>query len=859
MNPFKRKKNNDDIFFESEIQLPKSDESKKPHSPYVLTKEEIIGNANNHSTKEELSPLEKLKKRMLAYSQETSEQVTEAVKEPQSVETNENDDGFVPAFTVDVDSYFIETDDEDAVETEVEPDEEDSQLQLAFIDGIVGPYPGEEETIEIESEEQSQPEVSLFQTCMPFITEGNNGQLPEAEPLYVLEKVESILGIDIPEEDEAENEPANEGTIVFDALKPTIISDIDSIPKAPVVDATTEISFTKTMPVIINPENLEESREIDISSEIFSKPEEGKTLVGMPFVDEEDDFKPDIEFNSKEDARKVRLYLLKQRRKTFLALCISVFALIPLLILSLPAFSDSMNKSSTGINVFSVICALLCIVSSIDCFKSLPSLFNSRTESNVLFCFTIIFQSIGIFVALFNKLDSSISYYAAFLLAIITFFRNLFLFKKSLNLQNNFKLLNSRYEKQGMILIDDAPTTFAMAHRAIDGEALIAAPQKTAFVKDFMKNSTIDRDLEGKVRLVFAFSSAICLLCGIAVGVYHQNFISGLISFSNLSALFCPLILFGVNTMPLVSAAKKLSRIKAAVFSIKSARKIEAANAIAIDCNQLFPRGSVKLYKLNILSENNLEETIAIATAITETIDSPLFPIFKSAMDTNSTLSIPEADSIKYEDRLGITGWVGDSRVFIGNRALMLAHEIEVPDMQIDKDLLQDGYFPVYLARDGKACALLAVRYIPNETIAKELRKITNIGVTVLVDNCDQNLSEEMICDYFDLYADSVKVMSGSGVHMFENATAPADELNCGAILTSRGSSACSVMNACIKIKRSVTLLTIACILSIVIGVVLFSYKYFGSAAPFISGLDLIAYQLISFVATLVAYLFTKP
>ena len=63
----------------------------------------------------------------------------------------------------------------------------------------------------------------------------------------------------------------------------------------------------------------------------------------MPVVDEDDSFEPDVEFKAKEDAKKVRIFLLKQRRSRFLSLSISILALIPLLILCLPAFSDSMN------------------------------------------------------------------------------------------------------------------------------------------------------------------------------------------------------------------------------------------------------------------------------------------------------------------------------------------------------------------------------------------------------------------------------------------------------------------------------------------------------------------------------------
>lgn len=851
MNPFKRKKQQEEDFDEMIIQLPIAEkEEAKPLSPYVLTPDEILSHDDSAKQKSKLTPLEELKNRMQTLSEQKN-----------TKEQEEEEESFTPFFNINLDAF--ESDDEhQPIEEQTKEETEDEQLQLAFLDGITGRYPEKDEEDEVEEAISDNTDISLYQTCMPFITEGNNGELPKTEPIYTLERVESILGLEIPEEDEKPKKSESvDHTIVFEAIKTNTadISDIDSIPKPIINDTVEEISFTRTMPVIITPDGLEESREIDISSEIFSKKEESHSLVDMPLADEDADFVAEPEFKTKADAKKVRIFLLKDRRNRFLSLVLSIFVLIVLAVISLPTFKDSMQSVSIGITVISFVCTALSVVACFDTFKSLSTLFTKRTESDVLFCFTLLSQLIGMVVAVANNLESSVCYYFALLLAINTFFRSLFLFKKSAYIYNNFRLVSNPHSKQGMVLIDDAPTTFAMAHRAIDGDVLIAAPQKTNFINNFMKNSTVDRDLDSKVKPIFIFSAVICLLCGLAVGIYHQSAISGVISFAYLSALFTPLILFGVSTLPLSSASKKLGHYKAAVFGVKCARKIEEANAVAIDCDTLFPKGSIKLNNLKILCENNLEETIAIAAAITETIGSPLFPIFKSAMDTNESLSIPQADSIKYEDRLGITGWVGDSRVFIGNRALMLAHEIDVPDMQIDKKLLTEGFFPVYLARDGKACALLAVRYIPNEYITKELKRITNMGITVLINNCDQNLSEEMLCDYFDLYSDSVKIMSGSGVHMYKNATSDTDALDCGAVLSGKATAVCGIVSCCVKIKRAVALLTVACVLSIVIGVVLFAYKYFGTAALFISGFDLVIYQLVSLASTLIAYLFTKP
>ena len=100
---------------------------------------------------------------------------------------------------------------------------------------------------------------------------------------------------------------------------------------------------------------------------------------------------------------------------------------------------------------------------------------------------------------------------------------------------------------------------------------------------------------------------------------------------------------------------------------------------------------------------------------------------------------------------MGISGWVDNKFLFVGNRTLLEAHGIDVPSVETDKKILRQGYFPIYVATDNKACALLAVQYNVKPEIARELRKTSALGITMLINSSDPNLTEEMICAYFGL------------------------------------------------------------------------------------------------------------
>ncbi len=840
MNPFSKKKRNQslyDILTPEEIEeLKESSAYEKPLSPYVLTKDEIEHEEENKTFFPNISPFEELKKKIIGQEENNDSLQDEIV---------------FSTFSVNTEIFDVEE------EEKTEEENSDYGVQLSVFDDITGPYPEEaEENVE----DGEQGEVSLFQMCMPFLTD-NDGELPKEEPLYILDSVEKILGIE--DDDKVEIEEIQLGeeeevvTTMEDLTKTQVISDIEMIAKTEDAEETQEdtLSFTKTIPVVVTPKGLEHSCEIDISSEILKKTPPKAEFEQIKEADPDEDFIPNYEYTGAKNIKGVRKKLLLNRRNRFLMLFAAVIAFI---VVGITAISVQSEKSTAAV-VASFIGAAISLFAGYDCVLALPSLFTKRCMNDVIFFFCELFTFSGMVFATALKLSAITVSGLALLLVTNTLARNIFLFKNSLYIYKNFRLATSKGTKHAVSLIDDSPTTFAMAHRAIDGDILVAAAQETDFLKDFIKNSTIDRDLHSLTRIVALASIILNALFSLVIGFYHSDFTSGVIAFSVLSSLFCPFILFGVNTLPLSSACSKLNKLGGAITGVKSAIKLEECNAVALDCDAIFPKGSVKLHTLNILSENNLEETIAIAAAITQTVKSPLYPIFKAATETNSEVDIPVADSIKYEERLGITGWVGDSRVFIGNRALMLAHEIPVGDAQEDKRLLSEGYFPVYLARDGKACALLAVSYEPQKSVTKQLQRITGMGITLLINNCDQNICEEMLCDYFELFTDSVKIMGGSGVHMYKNATAKKESADSFGFLTGKADALAGIIGCSVKIKKANLLLVAACIISIVVGFVFFAYNHFLAASLFISAFDILLFKLATLILTLIAYLFTKP
>ena len=54
--------------------------------------------------------------------------------------------------------------------------------------------------------------------------------------------------------------------------------------------------------------------------------------------------------------------------------------------------------------------------------------------------------------------------------------------------------------------------------------------------------------------------------------------------------------------------------------------------------------------------------------------------------ETEETL--PEVESVLYEDEIGLVGWIKSERILVGSRTLMEKYSVEVPNMEYERNIL---------------------------------------------------------------------------------------------------------------------------------------------------------------------------
>lgn len=766
--------------------------------------------------------------------------------------------------------------------------------------------------ISAKKEEPIVPQKSLFDKCLPYITDedGKEANL-NSEPLYKLQTVAEILksdsekalerlskNYDVLFDDLSYQKPKAEEIIppasnpekavkdlkseepqpdidekVFDEQIPlkqiqsnvkSIISDIDGTstivkPEESVADTAT-ITFTvvndgksKTPKV----STITQTRSIDLTGELAKLPESNENKEEELHLEknEFENFVVAEEICPENAARFVRKFSIK-KRNAFLSSSLSILITILLSIFKLP-FMTQLTLSYTKTTM--IICAVMAgivILLNLSMFASFKNMFKPRSSPDV--CAALASLSI-ILYAVFGILAESIITDLLLLLCVILSFRALFTYFKVSYTLSNIKLINSGVVKNAVRLINDPAVTFAMAKNAIEGDVLIAAPQKANIITDYIKYSSFGRFFGGKLPILNIVSIILSIILGFVCASYFDGLVHGFYAAAAVQCFTALPVLFFIETLPLYRTSKKLGRKSGVIAGKTAAEHLEVANAVVLNSADIFPSGTITLHQMKVLSENNLEDTLVRAASLTESLNSSLAPIFKRIINTGNIEVLPDSDTIKYEDRMGISGWVDNRLLFIGNRTLMEAHGIEVPSVEVDRKILRQGFFPVYVATEDKACALLIIKYSVDREIAKELRKLTTSGVTILINSCDPNLIEEMICDYFGLYTDSVKVMSAAGSYMYKNALTPVKTASAPAIFKTNPMALVTALNCAAKIKRSNILLTVIYVISLVLGSLLFAYSSLSGSGELISESVLLLYGLASTIVSYLAYLFTRP
>lgn len=502
----------------------------------------------------------------------------------------------------------------------------------------------------------------------------------------------------------------------------------------------------------------------------------GSTIV-IPedFVAEDEDNDTDEvidEYNSVDDAQSISDDLIRRKRKLGFRFIGTAFVAVLLVIIALSdtIFPFGHTAYFVAIGILLAIAALL----NLSAFQSVASLFTMKPDVDFAPAMAIIasFIQLGVVAFLGTKgieASAMIAAAAVVSLAINTLSKRITVSRTLAN----FELIANEEPKQAAAFIAP-PISASILDPKKAGETLILGRRTTVDMKGFIAHSLspdLYESVSNKINLVIVTAAVIAACSALIMGGTVAMAVS---AFAGLCCAGAQIAAAYPSAVLLARACKKLRNNRVMLSGFKAAKDISDANVVALDSDEIFNDECVSLFKFRTFGDVAPDLAFMTAAALTAEGHSPLAGMFNQIAATTGA-GMLAADSVIYENSMGLTGWVDEKKTLLGNRMIMESHSIPVPSMDVDRRILKSGKFPLYLAIDDKIAAMFIIGYEADRHMLHRLRRLINTGVTLLVRTVDPNVTADLICSAYGLPTGTVEVMSSDASRVYCDRMAPTE------------------------------------------------------------------------------------
>lgn len=479
-----------------------------------------------------------------------------------------------------------------------------------------------------------------------------------------------------------------------------------------------------------------------------------------------------VEYSQVKDARRVRRYLLMQKKKSFRRVVIQSVLLVCALAVSIFAASETTIGGDKFLTIFSnliiigasLITSNQMIANSVEQLKKKKFNINSAVSFTSVLCFV---QTLLMLVLYFFK-KNLVSVFAGagvgmLLMSELTSYLTFCRTADALELctgNNKDKL----YSIEG--ISDDKDAT-ELGKNVKSSSPRIRYSGKTRFPSHLIELCTSETSTDKNMRFIFLIVTVLSLINMIVAWAVNRHFSIGFAAFTATFSLSVPAYAALLVQLPLRWVNKKLNKTGGMISCQEAVSELCRTNAIILDSKDLFDQNMCAMHGFKDFKNVRVDDAMLYAAAMVIRSGGPLTGVFDQ-MVVNRRDILPTVKSFSYEERLGVSGWINNQKVILGTRTMMLNHNIDVPE-SIDEDkYLISGHEVIYLAIAHKLAAMMVVDYAPNKKLIPYLKKLRDSGVTVLVRNCDPNVTDRMISECYDIRLDNIRILNSAAGRVFK-------------------------------------------------------------------------------------------
>ena len=599
-------------------------------------------------------------------------------------------------------------------------------------------------------------------------------------------------------------------------------------------------------------------------------------LVGIFSKDESDDndtvkeenSKPVEDYTGEEDEKSILYELNHNIRKLFMRSLLSgiIAAVVVVLTIVTRIFPSAICSAvpfapaAYAILLFILMAASL-VLNRVAMLSGLSPLVHIKGNSDTAVAVAGAAGMVQIIVSFFCLGDLNgfhVNYYTV--IPMLAFFaNNVGKLYMVLRVKDNFKFVSSKGQKYASKIYNNESVAMQMMSGTAADRPIIAYQHKTEFPSNFLKISYApdpSEDLASKLAPITTIAS---IIIAVIYGVVKLSFADALNAFALITAVSVPVAtLLSVNA-PVRKLCKTLLSYGSMLSGYPSVKQFCDSTAIMIDANELFPAESISLEGIKTFEDYGIDESLLCGIAILKEAQNPIANAFDSVVaETEETL--PEVESVLYEDEIGLVGWIKSERILVGSRTLMEKYSVEVPNMEYEEKYTSQGRQVTYLSRAGRLVAMFVTRYTPDAQLKAEMQRAETNSISFLIRTTDYNVTNDLVAKLYDLFYRSIKVLPTGLGNVLREAEDTVEETSRSYLITTgKAASLARAVTGCVKIKHNISLSIIIQLIAVIFGLLVASTLSLYAGVQVMGSLEVLIYALFWGAAAVFAPAVQKP
>ncbi len=333
----------------------------------------------------------------------------------------------------------------------------------------------------------------------------------------------------------------------------------------------------------------------------------------------------------------------------------------------------------------------------------------------------------------------------------------------------NFEVCAYKYEHNMYAVhpIENESEIFELGRGLMMGNAELLYSSKLAFPSDFVKNSQSDSGEKKLIKILIPCAFVAAAVAAIAAGIIEKSVMTAFSAFAGTFCLTSPVFASFIPAFVTMIANASLNPEGTMIAGLDAAEKTAFANAVVMDSADIFDRSHCTMHGMKDFKNIRIDDVLLYAAAMVIKSGGPLRESFEQVVDGRQDL-LPPVKELVYEDKLGIAARIHNQKVLLGNRNLLVHHNIEVPEKALEERYSHSGRKVMYLAVAGKIAALFVVSYAVDKNLTGYLKALESNGIQVLVRTNDVNVTEELISKSFGMPQENFKILSSVAGRLFK-------------------------------------------------------------------------------------------